>query len=256
VRFAAEMKKEDPDLRLLATLIGNDVALSAAIINTVNSPFYGGRRKASNVQQALYVLGLQRSAHLIARLLLRNAFPAGSGAMMQHFWDESTRMATTADDLAPHIAGIDGDIAHTYALFRDCGMAVMIGKFPNYEQLVDINAGKPGMTLLLAEEAHYRFNHGRVGYALGNSWLLPEFLCNAILLHHDIERFTSAHCDTASAEARLVAFGMLVEQVAALRDHGGLVPDWIPSELFVLRSLGLTPEDIVLLCEQTATEEA
>ena len=129
VRFAAEMKKEDPDLRLLATLIGNDVALSAAIINTVNSPFYGGRRKASNVQQALYVLGLQRSAHLIARLLLRNAFPAGSGAMMQHFWDESTRMATTADDLAPHIAGIDGDIAHTYALFRDCGKAVMIAKF-------------------------------------------------------------------------------------------------------------------------------
>ena len=130
-RFAAEMRKEEPDLRLLAGFIGNDVALSAAMINMVNSPFYGGQRKASNVQQALYIMGLQACANVIAGLLLRNAFPAGSGAMMQQFWDDSTFMSKTATDIAPSIPGIDREIAHTYALFRDCGMAVMIAKFDN-----------------------------------------------------------------------------------------------------------------------------
>ena len=249
VSFAAEMRKDEPDLRRLVGFIGNDVALSAAMINMVNSSFYGIRRKAGTVQQALYILGLQAGANLISGLMLRNAFPAGSGVLMQRFWEESTLMAETAADIAPQIPGIDRDIAHTYSLFRDCGMAVMIGKFGNYENLIEINARRPGMALLLAEEAHYRFNHARVGYALANSWLLPEFLCNAILLHHDIERFTSVHCDTGSAEARLVAFGMLVEQVAALRGQRGLRPDWIPAESFVLKTLDLDPEDIVALCE-------
>lgn len=255
-RFAAEMTSERPDLRALADLIGNDVALSAAVITTVNSPTYGSWRKANSVRQALHMLGLRAGANLVAGLLLRNAFTAGSSAMMKHFWAESARMAETAADVAPHFPFIDRDVAHTFALFRDCGMAVMIAKFDNYEALVSANAQKPGLGLLLAEDSRYRFNHARVGYSLANGWHLPECLCNAILLHHDIDRFTPDRVDTNTPEAKLVAFGFLVEQVAALRSHRGLRPDWLLAEGFVLEALQLDAEQIVALCAGGALQEA
>ncbi len=83
--YAAEANKDDPDPRKLANLIGKDAALAAAIIRAVNSPVYGLGRQATDIQQALAILGLRAAANLITGLLLRQAFPAASGALMQRF---------------------------------------------------------------------------------------------------------------------------------------------------------------------------
>ncbi|MFM9967055.1 MAG: HDOD domain-containing protein, partial [Burkholderiales bacterium] len=165
-RFVAEMNQDEPDLRKLAGLIATDPALSAAMLATVNSPYYGLSRKASNVQHALTILGLRTGANLITRLLLRNAFPASAGSLMQRFWDDSQQLTEVAASIALTIRAIDRDEAQTYTLFRDCGMAVMIVKFPDYGELLAKHTSHPGTALLFAEDARYRFNHARVGYAL------------------------------------------------------------------------------------------
>ena len=53
-----EMRRDEPDLRKLSDLLGSDVALSATMLKTVNSPFYGLKTKAGTIQQALSILGL------------------------------------------------------------------------------------------------------------------------------------------------------------------------------------------------------
>ncbi len=201
VRFAAEMNKDEPDLRRLAGYIGNDVALSASMLSTVNSPFYGLSRKASNVQHALSIMGLRSGANLITRLLLRNAFPAASVPLMQRFWDESAALSETASLIAPHVNAVNRDEAQTFALFRDCGMAVMITKFKDYGDLLDLHARSPSPILVLEEETRYRYSHARVGYALARSWLLPEPFCKSILFHHDIARVAAASADTPGRES-------------------------------------------------------
>ena len=42
-----------------------------------------------------------------------------------------------------------GEICHTYALFRDCGMAVMLQKFPIYAEVFD------GVATLLQPEVEH-----------------------------------------------------------------------------------------------------
>ena len=250
-RFSAEMNKEDPDPLKLARCIGSDVALSAAMLGTVNSPFFGLNRKAASVQQALSLLGLRVAANLIARLLLRNAFPAASGPLMQRFWNDSIHLAGTAADLAVHIEHMDRDEAQTYALFRDCGVAVMIAKFEDYGDFLADHADSPGARLVAAEDARYRFNHALIGHALARSWLLPEPLCKAILFHHDTGRAAAG-----PANPRLVAFGLFAEQIIALRAGRGLCPDWIGGEAFVLETLKMGPEQMLAMSERESPAEA
>lgn len=247
LRFDAEMRSNDPDLRKLSGLIGADVALSAAMLKTVNSPFYGLGTKAGNVQQALSVLGLRAGANLVTGLMLRQAFPAGSGPAMQHFWDRSGEIAEVAAATASRVRRLHPDTAHTYALFRDCGMAVMIGRFPGYAPFLDRVEKEPGKDVIVAEDTRFRFHHARVGYALARGWLLPEALCKAILYHHDLEMVIAGHRDFEPGDRRLVAFGLLAEQVLALRTGKGLCPDWAQAEAFVLEALELTADDIVEL---------
>ena len=53
--------------------------------------------------------------------------------------------------------------------------------------------------------------------------------------------------DIEPANPRLVAFGMLAEQVVALRDGRGLCPDWVDNESFVLSTLAIDPDEIVAI---------
>ncbi len=248
------MRQKEPDTRKLAALIGADVALSAALLKFVNSPFYGLRTRATNAHQALSIIGLRAGANLVTGLVLRQAFPAGSGPLMQRFWDNSGRLAVAALATARRLPGIDFDEAHTYALFRDCGMPVMIKKFPDYAKIFDSLGRTPGVQVTVAEEMLYRYSHARVGYALARGWMLPEPFCRAILYHHDFEKVAAGHRDIEPANRKLVAFGLLMEQVAAFRSGEGLCPDWESGEKFVLETFDITPDEIIALAQEAEPE--
>jgi HD-like signal output (HDOD) protein len=253
-QFSAEMRAADPDLRRLAGLMRDDAGLSAAMIKTVNSPFYGLASKASSMQQALSVLGLRASANLVAGLLLRNIFPAGASALMARFWDASTQVAQAAAAIAQRVRGVNADVAHTFALFRDCGMAVMIGKFPAYGAILDMLATVPGAQVLVAEDERFRFHHARVGYALARGWMLPEPMCLSILHHHAVDPAAGGRRAVDGADLRLVAIALLAEQIVALRAGRGLCPDWTAGEAFVLEALGLGAEDVISLAGESPPE--
>lgn len=252
-RFSAEMHSGDPDLRKIAALIANDVGLSAAMLSMVNSPFYGLNRKATTVQQALSILGLRAGANIVTGLLLKFAFPGSDSWMMQRFWDNSSRTAAAAAGIAVRLEEVKPDVAHTYVLFRDCGIPVMLRRFTVYGEVFEANRHKPGKHLIQVEDNRFRFNHAHVGFALARSWLLPDAMCKAILYHHQPEVAVSYTRDIEPADPRIVAFGILAEQVVALRAKRGLCPDWCEYEEFVLDALKITPDQVVDLVEDMAT---
>jgi HD-like signal output (HDOD) protein len=253
-RFSAEMQQPEPDMRRLAELIGADIALSAALLKLVNSPFYGLRTKATNVHQALSIIGLRAGANLVTGLILRQAFPAGGNALMQRFWDKSSGIAAAALVAARKISGIDLDEAHTYALFRDCGMPVMISKFNDYANIIDRLEHVPGAQVTALEQTAYQYSHARVGYALARGWLLPEPFCRAILYHHDFDKVATGRREVEPANRKLIAFGLLMEQLATLRSGGGVCPDWESGEQLVLETLRITPDDIIALAQEPGGE--
>jgi HD-like signal output (HDOD) protein len=249
VRFNNEFCMPEPDLRRIALLISADVGLAATLLKTVNSPFYGLTHKATSVQQALSIIGLRAGANLVSGLLLRNAFPADSGPAMQRYWDSSMRIAGLAAAIASRVRDVDPDQAHTYVLFRDCGMLVMLRKFPHYADIMAQSATVPGEQLVRIEDSRFNFNHARVACALARSWSLQEELCDAIFNHHQFAEMAQGKPGAEPVRRKLVAFGLLAEQIAALHMNEGLRPDWVAGERFVLEALGIEAEDIVALSE-------
>lgn len=256
LRFVGEMGAPAPDLRRLSALIGSDVALSASLLKTVNAAFYRLRARASTVQQALAVLGLRASANLIAGLLLREVFPVGANPLLRNFWDSTSALAQCAAGLASRVEGITPDEAHTYILFRDCGIAAMIGQFSDYGDIVDLFRDTPGERVTAVELNRYRYHHARVGYSFTRNWMLPETLCLSILHHHDFGMLGDDMPDYGTVNHKLVAFGLLADQVLALRAGDGLCPDWAPQEQFVLETLQFCSEDIVALVGEEDLAEA
>ncbi|MBL8382358.1 MAG: HDOD domain-containing protein [Burkholderiales bacterium] len=248
-KFSAEVRRDDPDPRVLTRLITSDAGLSGAILAAVNSPLYGLSTKATDVAHALTLLGLRPATHLITGLLLRQAFPAAAGGLMRRYWDESNGVADAAVAVAATARGIGREEAYTYGLFRNCGMAVMIARFPDYGDIVEAHADAPGPELLLREEARYRYNHARVGYALARGWGLPEPLARSILLHHALDRIAARAHEAAGAQPRLAACGLLAEQVARLCAGGTLSAEWQAHEAFVLDTLEIEVDAVVALVQ-------
>src|SRR5512135_80564 len=52
-QIEAEMRKDEPNFKHLAALIGADVGLAASLIKVANSPYYGFSKKVRSVSEAL-----------------------------------------------------------------------------------------------------------------------------------------------------------------------------------------------------------
>jgi len=215
-RLLRETRADDPDFRRVGQLIGGDVALASAVLKVANSPFYGLRTKASSVQQALALLGLNAVTQLVTGLLLRQAFSGVTGPGMERYWKTSMAISLISAMLCRETGRGDVGVSCTFGLFRDCGMPVMMQKFPIYADIFEGKAPASGDLVQETENERYSTNHARIGSVLAHSWHLSDPLCFAILHHHDL-LYSNEILAQAEAEAiRLVAIGLVAEQLYSL----------------------------------------
>jgi len=248
-KLLRETRVEEPDFRRVARLIGGDVALASAILKVTNSPFYGLRSKASSVQQALALLGLNAVTQLVTGLLLRQAFSGVAGPGMERYWKTSMATSLIAAMLCREAASGDTGIACTYGLFRDCGMPVMLQKYPVYADIFDGSALAAGDLVQELENERYPSNHASVGAQLARSWQLSESMCFAILHHHDL-LYSSEMIEQAPAEAiKLVATGLVAEQLYCLATSE-TCREWAAAGDWALFELGITQEKFAALAKR------
>jgi len=255
-KLLRQSREDEPDFGLIGSLIGSDVSLAAAMLKTVNSPFYGLGRKATSIQQALVLLGLQNVTRLITGLLLRQVFAVSNRASMESFWSLSSRIAAITAHLARALRCADRDEAYTFGLFRDCGMPLMACKYADYADLLDSDGLSHGSALLVVEEERYAVNHALVGSHMASSWHLSAELCQAIQ-HHHAPDVLARHGEPALGRG-LVALGMLAERIDALSADDAAAPDadWRLAGEQVLSCLGITEQDLPRLLAGVAAMEA
>jgi HD-like signal output (HDOD) protein len=239
-KLLRETRAGEPNFRRVGQLIGGDVALASAVLKVANSPFYGLRTKAASVPQALVLLGLSTVTQLVTGLLLRQAFPGAAGPGMERYWKTSMATSLISALLCRETGRGDSGAACTYSLFRDCGMPVMLLKFPIYADIFDGSALTPGEPVLEIENERYGTNHARVGAQLARSWYLPESLCYAILRHHDVLYSDAMLAQAEAGILSLIAIGLAAEQLycastGALCHEWALAGDWALFELDLIQ---------------------
>lgn len=253
-RIHGEMLKEKPDLNLLARIISTDVALAAELISIANSPYFGCSGRVRSVNEALAGLGLDVACRAISGFILRKRFPATLA--LERFWDASTSIARLSGWLAQHPdigVKVQANDAYTFGLFRDCGIAVLLHRFPYYHEVLLRANEEKILSFTQIEEMQCPTNHAISGTLLAQSWRLPEQICMAIRLHHDyaiLQRDDSTLLPPATRG--LIAIAQLAEHI--FQHHTGLskTQEWFKSGEVCMQLLAIREEQLESLYEKGA----
>ncbi len=241
----AELKSDDPDLKVIGTLITRDVGVAAAMLRTLNSPLFGLNRKVGNIPQAVQLLGLRNVRNIVTGLVLRKA--VGDGANLERFWDSAEKVASINAYICSLLPNVPRDECYTFGLFRDCGIPVLMQRFPDYRETLRIAAGDP-RPMTEVEDARHGTSHVTVGHVIARVWGLSDLICGAILRHHETDSF--ARTDDGHPMAHtLVAINILAEHLNDTAQRMREDMHWARVGEKVLDHLGFSESDYADLRE-------
>ncbi len=241
----ADLQRElagiDPCPAAIGRIVGRDVGMSGALLKLANSSFYGGKRKAKSVEQAILFLGINQVAALMTGLLARQAIGADNAALAS-FWDLSTRRAQAMLLLARRLRIGAPDVAHTFGLFCDSGVPLLMERFPDYAATLAEAARDPLRPLTALEDARHSTNHAAIGCLLAKNWGLSTEVSWAILHHQDYAVLDDSATDDSVRS--LVALSLLAER--AIQRYQGMPAslEWDKGGARARRYLGLSEEEI------------
>jgi HD-like signal output (HDOD) protein/ActR/RegA family two-component response regulator len=190
----------DPDATAAraAALMERDVAMSAKVLQLVNSAFFGLGRRIARTSEAVHYLGLDT---LRALVLHAGAFEAFAPTRPIEGFDiaalqrRSYLAARIAGRLAPDPR--TRDHAFTAGLLHGVGLLVLARQDP-YELAAAIaDAQRSATALHDVEYAHHGSSHAELGaYVLG-IWGLPEPIVDGVAHQYRIARLAGPALDTA-----------------------------------------------------------
>lgn len=239
-----EAKRPSADLASLAHLISREAGIVGPLLQLANSPYIGLTNKASSVFQAVSVLGMQATLNLVQNIVLRQSVGTPSQSF-EKFWERSSLSATIAEMIASKFPTVSKDDAYIAALFHDCGIPLLIMKFPEYRETVMAQC-KLGKFIIDVENDIFSTSHSVVGYLLARKWMLSSHICNTIMYHHDLTIFTSANKNTGADVCDLVSIIHMAEYIADEHLHVK-EKEWHRFEHEVLKHFDISAQEFLEL---------
>jgi len=234
-----ELASPDPSPETIGRIVASDVGMSGALLKLANSSVYGGR-KAKSIDQAIMFLGINQVAALMTGLLARQAIPANSAALAS-FWDVSTRRAQAMVFLSRRLRIGEPDVAHTFGLFCDTGVPLLMDRFPTYAATYADAALEAERPFTALEEERHATSHAAVGCLLARTWGLSGDIGWSILQHHDYAVLDDA--DNPAAVRSMVALSLLAEAAISKYQGQGESLEWNKGGARAMAYLGMSDDE-------------
>lgn len=249
-RVRAAINEEVPNFKRVGELISADVSLAAGLIKTANSPYFGCQSRARSINEALLMLGLDVTCRAIAAISLRQAFP--NSAHYERFWDASAKIAVLSGWLARRLKRprLRADDAYTYGLFRDCGIVILLRRFPEYKMTLHRANNEAVLSFTALEQRELPTDHAVIGCLLAQSWWLPDEICQAIRHHHELASIATADSAVPLASRYLFAIGQTAEHLLQQVSGASHTAEWPKLGAACLRLLDLKDENLPELYEE------
>ncbi|KJH79530.1 HDOD domain-containing protein [Stutzerimonas stutzeri] len=247
VDLQMEQVMPDPDLRAIARLISQDPGLSGALLKTVNSPLFGLANRIASIQQAVNLLGCRSVVNLINAQSIKGELTDAAIVTLNRFWDTAQDVAMTSLTLAKRIGHPAPDEAYTLGLFHNCGIPLMLARFPGYMSVLEeaYASASDAVRITDIENRVLSTNHAVVGYFVARSWKLPVHLCEAIANHHNALALFDDELSDPQIKT-LLAILKMAEHICACHRVLGDQPDdyeWVTVQQQVLEYVGLSEYD-------------
>ncbi len=184
---------EDPNTSVanICSIIEKDQAMAMKILKLVNSSFYGLPSQISTIRNAIVVLGYNTVRNAIMTLTIMKLMPK-KGVWIEGFsagdlWSHAVEVAV----LCRHIAELSdvkwANDCFVAGLLHDIGKVIQFRFFPSMFEAIYRQAIQENIPFFEAERLLDVVDHAQIGRALGQKWMLPPILIEAIGYHHEIQ---------------------------------------------------------------------
>lgn len=175
-------------LEQVGAIIAQDMAMTAKILQLVNSAFFGVRSQVSSPAQAVGLLGLETIKSLVLSI---HIFEQCDAACLRQFnleslWQHSHEIATWAKKIAKEVHQDKrvADDAYMAGLLHDVGKLVLATNLPDTYSEIYALMQDQGCRAWEAEQHVLGVTHAEVGAYLLELWGLPKPVVEGVAFHH------------------------------------------------------------------------
>ena len=236
-RLIETFEQPEADPMLVASLIEEDPVLTAKLLKTANSAFFGLSRNVTNAREAMNILGLIKVRALVVASALGEGFHTVGGVNLNQFLRYSLNTANLSRYIALPIR-IDENTAFTAGLIHAIGELVMHVGMP--EAMIELDRNVPMLDLkrAKAERSLFGYSYAEVGAALAREWKFPRRMINAI--EHQAAPFDN---DVYEPIAGVIHVGSWRARAEEADLRGELLINTYPDPVGVV--LGIDPDTVV-----------
>jgi len=184
----SELQSPDPSVKKIGEIISADLAMTAKILQVVNSAFFGLIRKISNPREAVMLLGTDTIKALVLSVKIFSEFNQKKFGWFN--FDELFNHSMSVSMLAQTITKeerLDQKLVNNSVMagmFHDLGKLILVTNFQETYQKVLTEAGQTKQNLWDLESEVFGTSHAEIGAYLMGLWGLEYPVIEAIAFHH------------------------------------------------------------------------
>jgi putative nucleotidyltransferase with HDIG domain len=187
--ITAELASPDCSITNIGDIIGRDIAMSAKVLQLVNSAFFGLARQVESPVEAANYLGLDTVRSLTLSIKVFESFQAEGtdSKQIDALWSHSQYTASCAKAIAKHLALSEAlaNTAYTGGLLHDIGRLLLLNYFADDYVKVTQSMEIYEMDARSCEQQVFGVSHELVGSYLLSLWGLPNKVVECVAYHHD-----------------------------------------------------------------------
>lgn len=167
----------------LSHYISLDPVLAAKMLKLANSPFYKSRRAATNIRQAVCVLGTHAVVTIalsfsLVSSLIKQSENIHNAVNSKNFWRRSITAALACRALGESLGLKKLDDLFLIGLLQDIGILAFDALIAEEYEAVFATVSEHD-ALLKAERTTFGIGHDELGFALLKQWQIPNFIAVA-----------------------------------------------------------------------------
>ena len=209
----------DTSVKEVAELIEKDVALSAKVLQVVNSAFYGFSRGISSISEAVGLMGFKQVGSLALGLSVMGNFSQEDilGFSFREFWEQSVGNAVAAVKITAVLKPGASHSIFTTALLQNIGTCLLVRYTPLAYGYAMAVSRERKIHIVHAEREVLGHDHAEVGAYLVEQWNFPFTMRIPIRHHHYLQFGDELHADVSqhklSTEVKVLCISHLVTAV-------------------------------------------
>lgn len=178
----------------VSAVIEQDLAMTAKLLQLLNSSFFGLFTKVDSPSRAVKLLGLDTIKILVLGIQIFSEKKTNPAIFsIEELWEHSLLVAKCSKAIANHSSTDTELINNTYiaGMLHDIGRLLLISETPeSYQRIVEqVRVNKSG--LLREEIAEYGATHSAIGAYLASLWGFSSQIIEAVGFHHNFTDYPS-----------------------------------------------------------------